>query len=532
MANNRVYVKRTSTTGRAPNTTASYATNTQYIAAGELALNMTDQILYTSDGTNLITVGSNLTSLNVSGNTKVVNVYSTGVVNAASHTVGAAFTANSSMTNTVSLVVSTNVATIGTSAYFVSNGNVGIGTSIPGYALHVVSGNAASPAYAAIQNPSNYNSVLELLDAGATGWSVGTYNTQFYLYNTANRFTIDVNGNASIPVTLAVGTTGTSSYTLQVNGTAFVNTSLAVGTSVTANATGVYTTGTVNAAGIQIGAATPQLGVSVYGENSGTGLNTVAIFNAKASATGLSVISNTGTIVTLANATSTIAVVNATGAYVTGTVNATSHTVGTSTVANSTGVYTGTVNAASHTVGTGIVANSTGIFSNAGFGSTINNQRLTFTPIAGGANVYFNQQNDDNFVFYSTNTSNQPRAIWSVYGNNNTSNLNIVVPLQISTNATVQTNTFTLGSSSITANNGYTRLPNGLLMQWGNILANTSVGNITFATAFTTIYSWSVTSGLTSFYGYAAGANATVLQVRSSQAVAATNLCQWHAIGV
>jgi len=146
MANNRVYVKRTSTTGRAPNTTASYATNTQYIAAGELALNMTDQILYTSDGTNLITVGSNLTSLNVSGNTKVVNVYSTGVVNSASHTVGTAFTANSSMTNTVSLVVSTNVATIGTAAYFISNGNIGIGTNTPNASLSITPSTASGTA--------------------------------------------------------------------------------------------------------------------------------------------------------------------------------------------------------------------------------------------------------------------------------------------------------------------------------------------------------------------------------------------------
>jgi len=102
----------------------------------------------------------------------------------------------------------------------------------------------------------------------------------------------------------------------------------------------------------------------------------------------------------------------------------------------------------------------------------------------------------------------------------------------IDTILTVSTNTHTLGTSSIVANNGYSRLPNGLLMQWGNVLANASVGNVTFTTAFTTIYNWHVTSGLTGFYGFAAGANATVLQVRSSQAVAATNLCTWQAIGV
>jgi hypothetical protein len=66
MANNRVQVKRTSTTGRTPNTTASYATNSQYISAGELALNMTDGILYSSNGSALITVGANNVNVNVS----------------------------------------------------------------------------------------------------------------------------------------------------------------------------------------------------------------------------------------------------------------------------------------------------------------------------------------------------------------------------------------------------------------------------------------------------------------------------------
>jgi hypothetical protein len=71
MANNQFYVKRTSTTGRQPNTTGSYATNSQYISAGELALNMTDQILYTSDGTNLITVGANVVNKRVTGNATI-----------------------------------------------------------------------------------------------------------------------------------------------------------------------------------------------------------------------------------------------------------------------------------------------------------------------------------------------------------------------------------------------------------------------------------------------------------------------------
>lgn len=66
MANNVFQVKRTSTAGRTPNTTSS--ANSQYINAGELALNMTDKILYTSDGTNLILIGSNTVNHNITGN--------------------------------------------------------------------------------------------------------------------------------------------------------------------------------------------------------------------------------------------------------------------------------------------------------------------------------------------------------------------------------------------------------------------------------------------------------------------------------
>jgi hypothetical protein len=52
MATNRIQLKRTFTAGRTPNTTNS--ANSQYIAAGELALNLADNKLYTSNGSALI----------------------------------------------------------------------------------------------------------------------------------------------------------------------------------------------------------------------------------------------------------------------------------------------------------------------------------------------------------------------------------------------------------------------------------------------------------------------------------------------
>lgn len=57
MANNKIQVKRTNTSGRTANVTN--VSNTQYIDAGEFALNMADGILYTSNGSALITVGAN-----------------------------------------------------------------------------------------------------------------------------------------------------------------------------------------------------------------------------------------------------------------------------------------------------------------------------------------------------------------------------------------------------------------------------------------------------------------------------------------
>lgn len=57
----------------------------------------------------------------------------------------------------------------------------------------------------------------------------------------------------------------------------------------------------------------------------------------------------------------------------------------------------------------------------------------------------------------------------------------------ITTNtANIVSNTLTLGTSTVAAN-GYTYLPNGLKMNWGWVLANsTTAGAVTFSSAFTT----------------------------------------------
>jgi hypothetical protein len=109
-----------------------------------------------------------------------------------------------------------------------------------------------------------------------------------------------------------------------------------------------------------------------------------------------------------------------------------------------------------------------------------NNQtRQAFSPLAGGANVYFIQQNDDNFVFYTSNTSNQPRAVWSIYANSVSSNLNFSAPVNFSGNVG-------LGSVSVAANGAYgsagqVLTSNGSATYWSTVSSGGGGGNITFS---------------------------------------------------
>jgi hypothetical protein len=97
--------------------------------------------------------------------------------------------------------------------------------------------------------------------------------------------------------------------------------------------------------------------------------------------------------------------------------------------------------------------------------------------------------------------------------------------------ATVVSNTLTLGTSTSAAN-GYTYLPNGLKMNWGWVSSNSSVGAVTFTSAYTTnAYVVTATSNSTvATYGAAVTAwtktGATVLTAN----VTATNVF-WTAIG-
>jgi hypothetical protein len=70
MANNKIYIKRTSTSGNKP--------TTGQIANGELAVNMTDGIMYSTNGSVVFEIGANTTNSRVTGNLTVKAIIANG----------------------------------------------------------------------------------------------------------------------------------------------------------------------------------------------------------------------------------------------------------------------------------------------------------------------------------------------------------------------------------------------------------------------------------------------------------------------
>lgn len=248
MANTRFQLKRSTIGGVMPTTSD--------ITTAELGLNVVDRKLFSSNGTSIFEIGSNLTSLSV-GNTTTVQtlnstgIYSTGVVNAVSLTIGTSTIANATgvyTTGTVNgaiLQTGGGLGSITSGVYsnstiiFVGNSTVNAtinstsfsgtannasslgGTAAASYQLNsTLNANIASylPTYTGVVNGSSYTT-------GSTGTGSGGL--------IANVTTLFIGNNT---VNAVLNTTG-----LNINTASIVNTS------------GVYTTGTVNGATISVG---------------------------------------------------------------------------------------------------------------------------------------------------------------------------------------------------------------------------------------------------------------------------------------
>lgn len=178
MANTVFKLRRSSVAGKSPNTST--------LSTGELAINLTDRKLYSSDGTNIFETGSNLTSLSVFSDISVGNSTVNTVI-------------NSSSISVKSIVANGGVGT--TNQVLASNGT-GIYWTSPS------SGSVAGS-----------NTQIQFNDSGSANATAG-----FTFDKTSNTVSV---GNSSVNTTL--NTTG-----LNINAVTIANT------------TGVYT-GVVNA---------------------------------------------------------------------------------------------------------------------------------------------------------------------------------------------------------------------------------------------------------------------------------------------
>lgn len=114
MANNTIYIKKTAVAGRAP--------NTSNIGQGELAVNMTDQKLFSTNGSVVFEIGANLTSSMV-GNSTANVTSNTSMLRIANSTASANLTPDS-----LTIGTSTVNSTVIQAATLAANGNVTLGT--------------------------------------------------------------------------------------------------------------------------------------------------------------------------------------------------------------------------------------------------------------------------------------------------------------------------------------------------------------------------------------------------------------------
>lgn len=471
MANNKIQIKRTSVSGRAANTST-------LTSPGELGLNMTDGIMYSTNGSVVFEIGANNTNVNVSGNLTIKGIIANGSLGTSGYVLKSDGTssywgtdgADVGAANQILYRNSSNVLTTSSGLqydgsavkvngrieslyqageeggelylnkpatntsiidgitidlyqnklrFFEAGGNnrgayIDITAAANGVGTNLLTGGGGSGTVTSVGSgngltggPITGSGTLSVLAntgiiANATGvfvnssyiatltannaTNLGGVAAASYVQNTDSR---TLSGNLVISGTyfnpsantILLGNSiqrwvlsaNSGDFSSTVNAVTSVNSALlTVGTAFTANST------LVNAAAINI---TNQTNTATF--HATTSANVGA--NLRANTTAYLVASNstvntiiTATSFTQANTTATPFVANVTGLYHTGTVNAASHTVGTTAVINATAYYFGTINATSN----GSVLTATTLtIGNSSVNATVNSTTFTGTAL-------------------------------------------------------------------------------------------------------------------------------------------------------
>jgi hypothetical protein len=329
MANNTIQLKRTSVTGRTPNTTNS--ANSQYIAVGELALNLADSKLYTSNGSALI----DLTAGGGGGG---------GTVNTAAQYT---FTNTITFSNTITVAnISANGSTGTAGQILASDGtNAYWQTITPVRQSYTGDGSTTSFAVSGGYTANQLDVYLNGVKATSSEATVSSGTTVVFAAAPPNNAIIAVVGINAVTLTIA--------SSVQISGDTMTG-SLTVGNTV-------------------IGLNDIQISGNVVANSSG------AVVSA-------SYVQNTDSRFLSGNLNFTAANVNFTQGLF----------VGTTTFANTSGMYTTNINAtsinATSFTTTGTLANTSGVYptsNTSGFnlGNTISRWVITANSIATSGNV-------------------------------------------------------------------------------------------------------------------------------------------------
>lgn len=234
---NKFQVKRTTTSGLLPNTTNSG--NSSYIAAGELAVNLTDKKMVSSNGSVTFEIGANLVNLSVTNVATVSNKLSVG--NAAGYDFGslALIEGDGNQNGYLQVVIqNANTGEFSTSDFIAVADN---GTDTVNYADFGINGSnysqpefGLSQPYDAYVYSSNGNVTIGSLSAKDIIFHTGGSNAVHERVRFTNGGTLRVGNsttNTSITPT-AIVTTDITTTNLEVTDTATINTnSITIGNS-------------------------------------------------------------------------------------------------------------------------------------------------------------------------------------------------------------------------------------------------------------------------------------------------------------
>lgn len=175
----------------------------------------------------------------------------------------------------------------------------------------------------------------------------------------------------------------------------------------------------------------------------------------------------------------------------------------------------------------GVGTNNPSLYASPGQVVNYNSGTAAFWSVGGNVSSYIFSSNTGQ-IGVSGTSSNHPFSLYT----NGTER----VRLDTSGNVQVVSNNLTVGTSSIAAN-GYSRLPNGLLFQWGTsaAIAQDSSGSVTFPVAFNTLFCITITPRAPTNTGGGGAdnitANSTTGFTISHGADGTANFC-WMAIGI